>query len=266
MTRLFLLLMLFARLPLLLPVASLAAVYDPILEQVTPRSITIIGESHKRPESIDMFRSLALAVAGRHRCVVVGLEIASDQQAILDAVMQGRASVNDVALWPPIAHPPYRRMLENFAALKQQGLCIEVAAIDADMDNKVDRDQWMALRLAEQVGDAPVLVLLGALHTLKKIDWLTVASKPRVAEILNDKGFRVRSFPQRWIPEQCSDNNGRMSRFASADSPEALTILNDSLVSLLNARPYESIRGVVDGFILWECGNEELGNDSKLTL
>jgi hypothetical protein len=255
MNRLFLLLTLLARLLLLLPAASLAAVYDPILEQVTPRSITIIGESHKRPESIDMFRSLALAVAGRHRCVVVGLEIASDQQAILDAVMQGRASVNDVALWPPIDHPPYRRMLENFAALKQQGLCIEVIAIDAGMDNKVDRDQWMALRLTEQAGDAPVLVLLGALHTLKKTDWLTAAGKPRVAEILSDKGFRVRSFPQRWLPEQCLGNSGRKSRFVSADSPEALTILNDSLVSLLNANPHASAQGVVDGFILWECSN-----------
>lgn len=255
MTRLFLSLMLFARLPLLLPVASLAAVYDPILEQATLGTLAIIGESHGRVESIELFQGLVLATVGRHRCVVVGLEIASDQQPTLDAVIQGRASVNDVALWPPIDHPPYRRMLENFAALKQQGLCIEVIAIDAGMDNKVDRDQWMAQRLAERAEDAPVLVLLGALHTLKKIDWLTAAGKPRVAEILSDKGFRVRSFPQRWIPEQCADNNGRKSRFVGADSPEALTILNDSMISLINAKPHESATGVVDGFILWECSN-----------
>lgn len=240
---------------LLLPIASLAAVYDPILEQATPGTITIIGESHKRPESVEIFQNLALAVGGHQRCVAVGLEIASDQQAILDAVMQGRASVNDVALWPPIDHPPYRRMIENFAALKRQGRCLKVIAIDAGMDNKIDRDQWMALRLAEQAGDAPVLVLLGALHTLKKTDWLVATGKPRVAEILSDKDFRVRSFPQRWLPEQCAGNGGRKSRFVSAASPEALTILNDSLISLINARPHASVQGVVDGFILWECSN-----------
>jgi hypothetical protein len=249
-----------------LPVASLAAVYDPILEQIKPGSITIIGESHKKTESVELFLSLALDVIRHYQCVVIGLEIASDQQSTLDAVMQGRASVNDVALWPPIDHPPYRRMLENFAALKRQGLCLKVIAIDAGMDNKIDRDQWMALRLAEQTGNAPVLVLLGALHTLKKTDWLVAIGKPRVAEILSDKGFRVRSFPQRWLPEQCSGNGGRKSRFVSADSPEALPILNGSLVSLLNAKPHESAHGVINGFILWECDNEELGSDPKLTL
>jgi hypothetical protein len=197
-----------------------AVPYGPVIDDMTPGSITIIDESHGRVESVELFQSLALAAADRYRCVIVGLEIASDQQP-----------------------------------LKQQGLCIEVVAIDASMDNKVDRDQWMALRLTEQAGDAPVLVLLGSLHTLKKIDWMVAAGKPRVAEILSDKGFRVRSFPQRWIPDQCSDNNGRMSRFVSAYSTEALTILNDSLVSLLNANPHASAHGVVDGFILWECSN-----------
>lgn len=98
-------------------------------------------------------------------------------------------------------------------------------------------------------------MLLGALHTLKKTDWLVAAGKPRVAEILSDKGFRVRSFPQRWLPERCPGNNGRKSRFVSADSPEALTILNDSLMSLINAKPHASANGVVGDFILWECSN-----------
>jgi len=232
-----------------------AVPYGPVIDDITPGSITIIGESHRRIESVELFQDLVLSAISRYRCIVVGLEIASDQKAILDAVMQGRVSVKDVALWPPIDHPPYRHMIENFAALKRQDLCLKVIAIDAGMDNKIDRDQWMALRLVEQAGDEPVLVLLGALHTLKKTDWLVATGKPRVAEILSDKGFHVRSFPQRWLPEQCPDNGGRKSRFVSADSPKALTILNDSLISLINARPHASAQGVVDGFILWECSN-----------
>ena len=81
---------------------------------------------------------------------LLGLEIASDQQTILDAVMQGRASVNEIALWPPLDHPLYRRMIETFAELKQRGQCIKLVAIDSGVDNNIDRDLWMALSLAEQ--------------------------------------------------------------------------------------------------------------------
>jgi uncharacterized iron-regulated protein len=75
---------------LLLPITSLAANYAPILEQIKPNTITIIGESHKKSESVELFHNLALDVIRHYQCVVIGLEIASDQQTILDAVMQGR--------------------------------------------------------------------------------------------------------------------------------------------------------------------------------
>lgn len=45
----------------------------------------------------------------------------------------------------------------------------------------------------------------------------------------------------------------RVSRFVSADSSEALTILNESLFSLINATPPKSAAGVADGFLVWEC-------------
>jgi uncharacterized iron-regulated protein len=148
------------------PISSIAAVYDPIREQIKPGTITIIGESHKKPESVELFQSLVSDVIKDHHCVVVGLEIASDQQAVLDAVMQGKSSVNQIQLWPPLDHVSYRRMIENFAESNREGQCIRVFAIDSGMDNDVDRDQWMASRLEEQVGHQPILVLLGALHTL----------------------------------------------------------------------------------------------------
>ena len=150
----------FALLP---PVTSLAAIYDPILEQTKPGTITIIGETHKKPESVELFQNLALDVIRHYQCIVIGLEIGSDQQTILEAVMQGRASVKEIALWPPLDHPPYRRMIETFAELKQRGQCINVVGTDSGVNNDTDRDQWMALRLVEQGRDAPILVLLGAL-------------------------------------------------------------------------------------------------------
>ena len=238
---------------LILSSSARATSYDPILENIKPGTITIVGENHKRIESVEIFQSLVSEVIQRHQCVVIGLEIASGQQNILDEVMQGRSLVSDVALWPPIDHPAYRRMLGHFADLKRRGQCITLAAVDSGSDNVIDRDLWMALSLAEQPENTPILVLLGALHTLKRVNWTVRTGRPSVAEILATMGFRVKAFPQRWFPDQCAGNETRRSRFVSPDSPEALKVLNESLMSLINAKPHKSARGVVDGFIIWTC-------------
>ena len=78
------------------------------------------------------------------------------------------------------------------------------------------------------------------------------SGRPSVAELLSNKGFKINSFPQRWIPDKCKAQK-RASRFVSPDSPEALVILNESLISLINATPPKSVAGVVDGFLVWEC-------------
>jgi hypothetical protein len=137
--------------------------------------------------------------------------------------------------------------------VKQQGQCIKVVGIDSGVNNDIDRDQWMASRLAEQGRNAPVLVLLGALHTLKRVNWTVRTGRPSVAEILTNKGFRVKSYPQRWFPDNCAENDLRTGTFISAKSPHALTLLNKSMMSLLNAKPHKSASSVVDGFIVWEC-------------
>jgi DNA-binding transcriptional regulator YdaS (Cro superfamily) len=238
---------------LLLPVPSAAAVYSPILEQIKPGTITIIGEIHKRIESVELFQSLVSETIRHDQCVVIALEIASDQQATLDSVIQGRVPASAIELWPAIDYPSYRRMIEAFAELKRQGQCITLVAIDSGMDNAVDRDLWMALSLAEQAGDSPVLVLLGALHTLKRVDWKHAYGRPSVAEILTARGFRVSSYPQRWLPDQCA--NSRTAAFVDNRSPRALGILNGSLMSLINAKRHKSAQGVVEGFVVWECDN-----------
>ena len=63
------------------------------------------------------------------------------------------------------------------------------------------------------------------------------------------------NFLQRWIPDNCKVSEARVSRFVSADSPEALIILNESLMALINATPPNSVKDIVDGFIVWECQN-----------
>ena len=73
----------------MLPVPLLSTAYDQILTKIKPGTITVIGESHKKTESVELFKSLASAAVKQYQCVVIGLEIASDQQTILDAVILG---------------------------------------------------------------------------------------------------------------------------------------------------------------------------------
>jgi len=117
------------------------------------------------------------------------------------------------------------------------------------------RDEWMALKLADQVEETPILALLGDLHALKKVTWDLSMAKgfPFVAEILNKQGYRVNSYPQIWPETECSFGQHLQQRFVSADTKEALVVLNKSLFSLLNAFEPDSAVGVVDGVIIWEC-------------
>jgi len=231
---------------------------DPILDSMKAGSITFIGESHKHIESAMLVEDLVDSAGERGQCLTVALEIADSQQPALDRATNQGASVSDIDIPASIDHLPLRALIKHLATLRTRSPCLNVVAIDADQDNPSDRDEWMASRLSKLPSDRPTLVLIGSLHTLKKVDWLVKSGKPSVVELLAKRGFNVRSFPQRWIPDQCGEGESRYQRFVSAYAPEALTILNDSLMSLINAKPHESAQGVVDGFILWECDDRSL--------
>lgn len=230
-----------------------AAPLGSVITNIEPGTITFIGESHHRIESPLLLKRLIHSDVGRIQCQILALEIGSDQQPVIDQVMAGEKPVGAIEISDTIDHEPLRTVIAYFARLKSSGYCLDVVAIDAGADLFVDRNEWMATRLAELPKDKPIIVLVGALHTLKRVDWTVSTGKPSVAEILAGQGFRVKSFPQRWIPEECPGNSIRQQRFVEASDPEAATILNESLLSLLNAKPAESAEGVVDGFIVWVC-------------
>ena len=58
------------------------------------------------------------------------------------------------------------------------------------------------------------------------------------------------NFLQRWIPDNCKVSEARVSRFVSANSPNALIIINESLMALINVSPPNSVKGIVDEFIV----------------
>lgn len=225
-----------------------------ILDNIKPGNIVIIGETHQQPESSQFFKQLIDATVEKYQCVSIGLEIERDQQATIDEVMAGRAPVSKIKVPVVIDHPDYRWLIGRLAEIKQRSPCVRVEAIDADHD----RDKNMAKWLADYPTDKPVLALLGGLHTLKKVNWTVKSGEPAVAEILAKRGHNVKSYPQRWIPEKCAAGQDRASRFVRADKPEGLPILNDTLMSLINAKPHRSTKGVIDGFVIWGCKDEDI--------
>jgi|CXWL01.1.fsa_nt_gi uncharacterized iron-regulated protein len=225
--------------------------YSRILEGITPNSITIIGETHKRPEAIRFFQSLITGYTLQNKCLTVALEIASSQQSLFNAIMLGKATVTDIEIAPAIDHPPFRALINNLAEIQKQNNCLKLIAIDAGLELKTNRDEWMAIKLAEQVGQAPILALLGSLHTLKKVDWNPTMTKkePYVAEILVARGFNVKSYPQHWVDRSCNTRN----RLIPVDQPEAVELLNNDLFALLNASKPKAAINIIDGIVLWEC-------------
>ena len=99
--------------------------------------------------------------------------------------------------------------------------------------------------------------LISCIAYFETHSWNNKTSRPSIAEILVSTSFSVKSFPKRWLPEQCEDDS-RIHSYISNISLDALAILKKSMMSLINAKPPKSVTGVVDGFIVWRCENDVL--------
>ena len=225
--------------------------YRPILDGIKSHSITIIGETHKHPESIQLFQSLINDYLQKNKCLTVALEIASNQQSTIGQVIQGNAKASNIGINPPIDHPDFRLLIENLVNRQRNNDCFKIIAVDADIRLKTDRDAWMADRFTEVIGKTPVIALLGSIHTLKQVKWNPELTRkpPYVPEILIAKGYAVYTYPQIWKDRECNSSY----RFIRADHPEATELLVTSLFSVLNAVAPKTAVNVVDGVVSWEC-------------
>ncbi|MDX9708501.1 MAG: hypothetical protein RBT64_03005 [Trichloromonas sp.] len=159
--------------------------------------ILIIGESHGKDESTRLLAELAGEATQGRGCLTVALEIGSEQQEVVDAAMTGKANVAEIGVAPAIDHAGYREMLAAFSRLTVAGSCLKVVAIDGEPEI-IERDAWMAEKLAPYLGKGRVVALLGALHTAKDIRWDNGRGKAFLAERLVAKGVRVCSVVQIW--------------------------------------------------------------------
>jgi len=231
---------------------SVAGEEPEIIRGITENTITIIGEQHGHPESIKFFQSLIKGYLKKDSCLTVALEIANNQQPIIEKIMQGRAVASDIEISSVIDHAALRNMIDSLAKLKRNGACLNLIAIDSLKGN---RDKFMAAQLIKNVGATPILALLGGLHSLKKVNWDLSMTKGHsyVAEILNKHSINVRSYQQIWIDSECDNPKKLAYSFVDSKSNEAAKLINEHFISMMNAYEFNSAIDVADGVIVWEC-------------
>ncbi|MDX2452515.1 hypothetical protein [Desulfosarcina sp.] len=163
---------------LFLPALSVAATSelfppaDYLHSKLQQNDIVFLGTTHKKPEILSFIADLTPSLKGwgvSH----IGLEIPSDQQEKIDVFMKTGQGLDDIKLHTQIDSPEYRRL---FQVLRKSGGPIPVA-IDLPSSmykGTVSRDEWMARSLLIVLNrnlSAKILVIVGSLHTLKKLEW-----------------------------------------------------------------------------------------------
>lgn len=198
-----------------------------LLTLLDQNDILIIGEQHGKEESTRLLAELAEEATQEERCLTIALEIGSEQQSAINRAMVGKLSIAEIVVAPVIDHAGYRGMLAALSKLTVAGRCLKVLAIDGEPEI-IERDAWMAEKLAPYLGKGRVVALLGALHAAKDIRWDNGREKAFLAERLEAKEFRVGSVVQIW-DGQGSDKVAPLTLEDVADvlDPVAATLPED---------------------------------------
>jgi hypothetical protein len=102
------------------------------------------------------------------------------------------------------------------------------------------------------ISSNPVLVLVGNLHALKRLQWESGRDNPYLAERLVRRGVQVLTVLQEWEPD-CEKRVGRLLNISHPQAVEALRLT----VSVTSAHPPEKPGEVVNQVVMWECAQDK---------
>lgn len=151
-------------------------VHDPccfVIDKLKNNNVVLLGTVHQRPAILGFISKLIpkLSDAG---VTHIGLEIASDQQPNIDRFMKQESPLADIEIFPIIDCPEYRCLFE---VIRNHG--VETVALDLPFsmwESGYTRDNWIAKNIStifDENPQAKIFVIVGSLHTLKKVEWLT---------------------------------------------------------------------------------------------
>jgi len=233
-----------------------------ILEKLKSHDIVFLGTTHRRQPILKFLSDL---IPHLHEAEVthLGLEICSNQQDRINSFLQTGIGLEDIELHFQIECPQYRNI---FKILRDVGKDSRPAVLALDLPKsmyhgQINRDEWMAGRIAKifhQNPNAKILVVIGNLHVLKKIEW-----KDKVS---NSHGF-VRYYLNELTPHrrmfsigQCIDERPNECDFTrefssiggavSIDCDRRFAGWNIGIMATVAAKPGE-IWELLDGIIIY---------------
>ena len=177
-----------------------------IHSKLQQNDIVFLGTTHKKPEILEFIVEL-IPTLETYGVSHVGLEIPSDQQEKIDVFMKTGTGLDDIKLHTQIDSPEYRHLFHVF---RKSGGFIPVA-IDLPSSmygGTVSRDEWMArslLIVLNRNPSAKILVIVGSLHTLKKLEWEDQV--PNRHQSIREYILRDRPSARMWSVGQMIDGN-----------------------------------------------------------
>jgi len=153
-----------------------------VLEKLKSHDIVFLGTTHKK-EAILKFVAGLIPCLHETGTTHFGLEISSDQQDKIDSFVQTGNGLDEIIVHPLIDCAKYRNLLTTTRSL-DKGKRPALVALDLPKSmyqGEINRDEWMARSIAKifhRNPNAKVLVMVGNLHVLKKIEWENRVSDP----------------------------------------------------------------------------------------
>ena len=236
--------------------------HEYVIDKLKNHDIVFIGTRHKQSAILNFISELIPKLSNfgdSHIC----LEIASDQQDKLDNLIKSGAGLDQIQIAPQIDCPGYRQLLKTLYNPSPDKILTPVA-IDlprSRFDEDISRDEYMAQVIAKLFHENPddkILVVLGNLHILKKLDWedQVSASHQSIREYLTDLCPDASIISIAQVIGNDPDECDFTKRFAPIDGAVALDLIEGfsgwrlGILDVIAIKKTEPQR-VIDGLIVY---------------
>jgi hypothetical protein len=232
-----------------------------VLEKLRSHQIVLMGTTHQKPKILELTAQL-LPLIRAAGVTHLAIEVSSDQQGNIDRFIQKGTGLKEIRLHHSIDCAPYRRLFTIVRDLPshQRPHIVAIDLPPSQYSGPIGRDAYMADALSDMVQSRPdrkVLVILGSLHVLKKLDWLPRITdrQPSIRSLLEQRLPTLKMFSMVHLIRNDTDATGDIKDLvdpeqgaAAMDLDERITGWRLGLTDCLAVRPsqaYELVDGVI---------------------
>ena len=233
-----------------------------VLEKLRSHHIVLMGTIHQKPQILELTAQL-LPLISATGVTHLAIEVSSDQQSNIDRFIQNGTNLMDIRLHDSIDCAQYRRLFTVVRELPphQRPHIVAIDLPPSQYRGPIGRDAYMAKALSDMFQtrtDRKVLVILGSLHVLKKLDWLPRITdrQPSIRSLLEQRLPTLKMFSLVHLVRNGTDASGDIRNLVdpeqgatAMDLDERVTGWRLGLTDCLAVRPSQA-HELVDGVIV----------------